>query len=250
MAYYLGEVVAMSGIPIVGLILLIVGIRQRSRARRVPPGYPPPGHYPYDLPPNPDHPPAPAPPAQQHPDDYSAPRATHSGTALIVVGALMLAFGLFGIVGRAADLMPRQHESQPSVKVGECISQSDLRADNMRPTPQDCDARDSTLEVASTGGGSATCPDGKLKDSQYAVLFDKTTTLCFMLNLRQGQCYSVSGTADNPGFRQEACDGLVPVVQVVKRVDGDYHRSLCPEDTKAVFYVQPARLYCLQPLKK
>jgi len=119
----------------------------------------------------------------------------------------------------------------------------------MAPTPQDCGESDSLLEVATAGGGSTTCPDGKLKDSTYAVLFDKTTTLCFLLNLKQGQCYSVTGTPESPSFAASPCDGSIPVVQVVRRVDGNSDRTLCPTETKAVSYPAPARLYCLQPLK-
>ena len=93
------------------------------------------------------------------------------------------------------------------------------------------------------------CPDGKLKDSQYAALFDKSTTICFLLNLQQGRCYALSGTSGIPIFTQVACDDSAETVQVVKRIDGSYDRSLCPAGTKPVSYLNPARLYCLQPLK-
>jgi hypothetical protein len=119
----------------------------------------------------------------------------------------------------------------------------------MAPTPQACGVSDSLLEVVTAAGGAATCPDGKLRDSKYAVLFDKTTTLCFMLNLEQGQCYSLTGTPENPTFATSACDGSLPVVQVVRRIDGDSDRTLCPAETKAIAYPQSARLYCLQPVR-
>jgi hypothetical protein len=161
----------------------------------------------------------------------------------------MLAFGLLGILGRAADLVPQHGTSPHSVAVGQCIAQSDFRASNMAPPPQDCDEPDSILEVAATGGRSATCPDGKLKNSKYAVLFDGSTTLCFLLNLRQGQCYIATGAPESPVFAASTCDGSVPVVQVVRRIDGNSDHTLCPAETKAVSYPEPARLYCLQPLK-
>jgi hypothetical protein len=238
-AYYFGEVMAMAIIPIVGAILLIVGFRQRSRARQLHPAYPPPAPYPPD---------APAPP-QYYPSPYRAPRPPRSGVALIVVGSLILALGLLGILGRAADLVPQQRDSPLSVKVGQCIRQSSFLARNMAPTPQDCGESDSLLEVATAAGGSSTCPDGKLKDSQYSVLLDKTTTLCFLLNLQQRQCYAVTGTPESPTFATSSCDGSAPVVQVVRRVEGNSDRTLCPTETKAVSYPAPARLYCLQPLK-
>jgi hypothetical protein len=249
-AYFLGELMAMAIIPIVGAILLIVGLRQRSRARQFPPGYPPPGPFP---------PGAPAPPAppEYYPSPYPAPRPQRSSVALIVIGSLILAFGLLGILSSAADLAPRHGDpalsliGDPprSVKVGQCIGQSNFLANNMAPTPQDCHQSDSLLEVATAGGGSSRCPDGKLRDSQYSVLFDKNTTLCFLLNLKQGQCYSVGGTPESPTFATAPCDGSVPVVQVVRRVDGESDRTLCPTESDAVSYPAPARLYCLQPLK-
>jgi hypothetical protein len=227
----------MSGIPIVGLILLIVGLRQRSRTRQPPPsGYPPAGPYPDGPPPSAPlvtgyayqpGPPVPATPPQYYPDSYSTPPPARRGTVLIVVGSLMLAFGLLGILGRAADLVPQHGASRHSVAVGQCIAQSDFRASNMAPPPQDCGEPDSILEVASTGGRSATCPDGKLKNSKYAVVFDGSTTLCFLLDLKQGQCYSAIGAPESPVFAASTCDGSVPVVQVVRRIDGNSDHTLC-----------------------
>jgi len=60
-AEHVGYLIGLIGIPLVGAILLIAGLRQRSRRRRlpppanpmVPPGYPPPGPYPYGYPPPP-----------------------------------------------------------------------------------------------------------------------------------------------------------------------------------------------------
>jgi hypothetical protein len=168
---------------------------------------------------------------------------------MIVVGSLMLGLSLLGTLGRAANLASHHRETARSVHVGQCVSQSDFQASNMAPTPQDCGASDALLEVASAGGGSATCPDGKVKDSKYAVLSGKTTTLCFLLNLEQGHCYSLTGTPENPTFATSACDGSRPVVQVVRRVDGNSDHTLCPAETKAFSYPEPARLYCLQPVR-
>jgi hypothetical protein len=245
-AEHLGELVGFFGIPLVGLILLVVGLVRRSNARRLPPAYPPPGPYPYGPPPGP---PAPPTPPQYYPTPYPAPRPQRSGVALIVVGSLILGFSLLGTLGRATDLASHHLGTVRSAHVGQCVSQSDFQASNMAPTPQDCGVSDALLEVATSGGGSATCPDGKVKDSKYAVLSDKTTTLCFLLNLTQGRCYSATGTPQSPTFAMSPCDGSLPVVQVVRRVDGNSDRTLCPAETKAVSYPQPARLYCLQPIR-
>jgi hypothetical protein len=143
------------------------------------------------------------------------------------VGSILLGLGVLGILGRAADVVSEHGSS----------------------APQDCAKPDSTFEVATKGGASANCPDGKLEDSDYAVFRDGTTTLCFMLNFKQGQCYTASGEAKNPIFAATACDGSLPRFQVVKRIDGSSDEALCPAGTKAISYPVPARLYCLQPLK-
>ncbi len=112
--------------------------------------------------------------------------------------------------------------------------------------PQDCNNADSILEVASKGGKSEKCPDGKLQDSEYAYHFDGTTTLCLILNLKQGQCYTATGTAQNPSFATADCDGSAPVIRVVKRIDGSSDTESCPEGSKAISYPSPTRLYCLE----
>jgi hypothetical protein len=80
-----------------------------------PPGYPPSGPFPYGYPPPsgpvdagyPYQPGPPAPPAhpQYYPTGYQAePPRGSSGTTLIVVGSILLAVGLLGILGGAADV--------------------------------------------------------------------------------------------------------------------------------------------------
>jgi hypothetical protein len=267
-AEHIGELTALFGIPIVGLILLILGLRRRSQSRRLPPfanpmgppGYPPPGPYPYGYPPpgipvNPGYPNQPGPPAPPtyppyYPGGYPAARPRGSaGTALIVFGSTLLGLGVLGFIGRVADVASHVGSSTRSAKVGQCISQSDFRDNVLTPAPQDCAKQDSIFEVAAKGGASANCPDGKLDGSKYAFLRDGATTLCLMLNFRQGQCYTATGTAENPTFDATACDGSLPRFKVVKRVDGSADAALCPAGIKAISYPTPARLYCLERLE-
>jgi hypothetical protein len=265
LAYHAGYLTAMFGIPIVGLVLLIVGLRQRSQSRRlpssanpmVPPGYPPPGPYPFGypapgMPPNTGHADQPRPPAsptypQYYPTGYPAPRPRgSSGTALIVVGSILLGFGVLGILGGVGDAASRAGRSAGSANVGQCISAFSTQEPNRTPKPQDCNKPDSTLEVAAKGGSSAKCPDGKREGSDYSFLFDGTATLCLMLNLKQDRCYSLSGGAKDPTFAATSCDSSMPVIKAVKRIDGSADAELCPAGTKAISYQTPARLYCLQ----
>ena len=243
----------MFGIPIVGAILLIAGLRQRSQSRRLPPsanpmappGYPPPGPYPDGYPP-------PQPPTYPpyYPADYPPPRPRgSSGTALIVVGSILLGFGVLGILGQLANSASRVGHSARSANVGQCVGAFTVQENNFTPAPQDCDKSDSTLEVAAKGGPSATCPDGKREGSDYSILFDGTTTLCLMVNLKQDRCYSVSGGAKDPTFVAASCDGSPTGIKVVKRIDGSTDAALCPEGTKPISYQTPARLYCLERLE-
>jgi hypothetical protein len=120
---------------------------------------------------------------------------------------------------------------------------------NFSPTPQDCQNSDAIFEVASTGGASANCSDGKFEDSIYIGLGNASTRLCLMLNFKQGECYSASGDSRFTTFTPAACDASGFTFKVVERADGISDTELCPEGTKGVAYPSPARLYCLQPLK-
>jgi hypothetical protein len=287
-AEHLGELIGLFGIPIVGLILLVVGLLRRRRSRRptpfhypvIPPGNPPPGPYPYGYPPPndpsnvgypnqpgpsgpppyspaypsapppypPTYPPPPPPYPPTYPPGYPAARPRgSSGTALIVIGSIVLAFGVFGFIGRVLTVTS---ESERSAHVGQCVDLSSFRDNNFNPPPEDCAKPGALFEIVTKGGSSTNCPDGKLQDSTYAFLRNDTTTLCFMLNFTEGQCYAPTGTPDNPSFAPTDCDGSLPRFRVDKRIDGNADHALCSAGTKAVSYPEPARLYCLQRLKK
>jgi hypothetical protein len=117
-AEHAGELIAAFGFPIVGLMMLLLGLRRRSQIRSRARMLPPPGPYPYGYPPpsgpvnagypNPQGPPLPPTYPPAYPPGYPAPRPVgSSGTALIVVGSLLLAFGVFGFLGRAANVVSR-----------------------------------------------------------------------------------------------------------------------------------------------
>jgi hypothetical protein len=167
---------------------------------------------------------------------------------LIVVGSVLIAFGTLGVLGQLGKATSRTGHANRSANVGQCVAAFTMRDNNFSPAPQDCSKPDSTLEVAAKGGSSATCPDGQREGSDYSILSDGTTTLCLMLNLKQDQCYSMSGGAKDPTFVATSCDSSSPGIRVDKRVDGSTDASLCPSETKPVSYPSPARLYCLERL--
>jgi hypothetical protein len=253
-AEHLGELIGFFGIPITGLILLIVGLRRRSQrnrhrafdSRMVPP----PGPYPYGYPPPSGplagYPSQPGPP--MYPPPYPAPYPTpsqkgSSATALIVAGLILLVLSVFGILGRLVSV---SSQSERSAHVGQCLSESDFHNDDLTAAPHDCANPDSIFEVVVRGDASANCPDGKLDGSDYAIMRKGTTTLCLMLNLKQDQCYTATGTAGTPSFAVADCAGPGPRVRVVKRDDESSDHALCPAGTKAVSYPNPPRLYCLE----
>ncbi|WP_142281607.1 hypothetical protein [Mycobacterium kyorinense] len=128
-AVQVGYLIGLFGIPLAGLVMLIIGLQQRSRSRMqpgpYPPGYPPPpgmpGGSPYQPGPWPQHPqtpgsgyPPPPGPGPQQPQmpyppmpypGYPPPRRPGAapGTALIAIGTVLLVLGLLGILGRLAS---------------------------------------------------------------------------------------------------------------------------------------------------
>jgi hypothetical protein len=123
-AHNVGVAIGALMIPLIGLILLIVGLIERTRSKKQPPpmppgyvGYPPPtaqGRLPVSpatarlrtqMPPGyAPFPPTPSgatyPPPSGH---WPPPRPKPRGTALIVTGAVILGLSLVGGVVRVAD---------------------------------------------------------------------------------------------------------------------------------------------------
>ena len=243
-AYFLGEVAATAIVPVIGAVLLFIGLRQQSRARRASTDHPPPGPSPSGPPPNAGLSYQPIPPTPPIP--YPAPRPSQWSIVLIVLGSLLLIFGLLGIIGRVSDIDVHASTTPPSLSVGQCIGADNFRNHTKNPKAQDCSAPDSIFEVVTKGGP---CPDGKTDDSDYAFLRDGSTTVCFILNFVQGRCYTAAGGGPNPLFAAADCDSTAPRFKVVNRVDGSSDTASCPDGTREIAYQNPARLYCLQPLK-
>lgn len=247
-AYFLGELMAMAIFPVTGLILFIVGIRQHSRARQLPPADPQPTPNPTDPLSLPGDSPS---PSQYDPSSYTQPQPSRWSVALIAVGGLLVIFGLLGIADGAADSVRQSRgtvSSPQTPNVGQCIAASNFREHTRNPKALDCSEPDAIFEVVTKGDPSSTCPDGKTEKSDYAFLRDGSTTLCFILNFVQGRCYTAAGDTQGPLFAPTDCDGSAPHFKVASRVDGSSDTASCPPGTKEIAYQNPARLYCLQPL--
>lgn len=251
--YVAGQLAFDFGIPLIGLVCLIIGLRESARSRRqqrpaylYPPGPPPMGYpgagYPGPYPPRPypGYPPYPPPPRPKG----------KSGTALIIIGAVLLTFGILGNVVRVAgDMAGRSHRgaSDTSMQVGECITQKDYAAQSFSSRPgNDCDNPANVDVLAYKGDSSATCPDGKLEHSTYDHFSDGSTILCFALNLKQGHCYKFEGDIQAPRVRADDCDDVGPgLLKVVQRIDGSTDKTQCPAGTSGGSYPAPPVVYCL-----
>jgi hypothetical protein len=252
--YVAGQLAFDLGIPLIGLVCLIIGVLQSARRRRQPrPAYP---AYPY--PPRPPmgyqgagypgpYPPRPYP---GYPPYAPPPRPTgNSGNALIIIGAVLLVFGIAGNGIRVARHLGAKHRaaSSTSIQVGECITEKDYLARSFGSRPENnCTNPANTDELVYKSDSRTTCPDGKREHSLYDWFTDGSTILCFAMNLKQGDCYRAEGDSESPSLSFSDCNDSRPVVfKVVQRIDGNADKAACPMETTGISYPSPARTYCL-----
>ncbi|MET4427366.1 hypothetical protein [Mycolicibacterium sp. 624] len=174
--------------------------------------------------------------------DYEdlAPRPSQppgKGTVFIVVGAVVLVLGALHVLSTLA--VPRPTAEVRSVDVGQCITAQAYAQGRMDAEPVDCRRSDATMELVSKGDGEATCPDGSRNSSLYPALINEVRTHCFALNLHEGYCYAIAGT-----FAPADCIVSVANVRVARRVDGTSEAVGCPSPARVMSYPEPARTYC------
>jgi hypothetical protein len=263
-----GYLAATFAIPVIGLVCLVIGLVRRGRPRPAPPpfypGYPPPAGpatpagYSYPPPPPVGYPgPYPGTTYPGYPPGLPPRRRTRqSGTALIIIGALLLTLGGIGILGNLARVVGEQATrphgnsllpTDTSMGVGECISQIEFLGRLFGSQRADSCANEfDTYELAFKGGPGATCPDGKVDHSVYDRYSDESTMLCFALNLKQGQCYRLDHDGDDLTMSLSDCGQPRPMqVRVAQRIDGSTDKAQCPPGSKAISYPTPPRVYCL-----
>lgn len=242
-----GRLMFSLGVPAIGLVCLVIGLAERSRGRRRAPAYPPP-QYPPGFPVNPGYPYPPPPgypaaPYQAYPSYPPRARTPKSATTLITIGAVLLTFGILGNAVRVLS----GHNTDSLLRVGQCITESDYAANHFDlPASGGCTDPAATYELAFKGGASESCPDGKRDHSIYQRASNHSTTLCFMINLRQDQCYQVTRDGEAVSVKPDDCNQSSPMhVRVSQRIDGSSDKSQCPPDSRGIGYPVPARVYCL-----
>lgn len=226
-----GALTALIGIPVLGLILLIVGLRKRSASRRAAAyqqggGYWPPNQQ--ALQPFPQYP-VPAPPTRS------------GGTGFIVAGAVLLVPGILGGLGAAAQ---RVSDATNALEIGDCVTFSNYEKakeeDDLEAVS--CSDEDALLEYAAKTGDGGTCPDGERDDGLYVGTETATTLYCFAWNLRKDECYRFDTTS---GFSPSDCVRGDDVVLVADRIDGSTDVTACPAGSYGREYPKPERVYCL-----
>lgn len=239
------------GVPAIGLVCLVIGLVERSRGRRRASAYPPPQYPPgfpvkpgYLYPPPPGYP---VPPYQAYPGPAAGyppwPRTPKSATTLITIGVVLL---VLGILGNAVRVLSG-HGADAMLRVGQCTTESDYAANHYDlPGNGGCTDPANTYELAFKGTASDTCPDGKREHSIYERTSNRSTTLCFMINLRQDQCYQVIRDGEAVSMKPDDCNESSPLhVRVSQRIDGSSDKTQCPPDSRGIAYPVPARVYCL-----
>jgi hypothetical protein len=250
---FVGEVLLF---PAIGVLLLVLGLRERSKARRAqplpPPGYP--GYPPY---PPPGYPPQGYPPPGYPPPGYPPvppPRPT-AGRGLIIAGTIIIALSLMSTAARVASSAGERKAAEntaPPVKVGQCITSEAMASGVIGPNDVTvCIDPAGVFEVASTGGRDAPCPDGARGDTDFARWTNDASTVCFIPNLLTGQCYA---TVKHPVADRTRTDTIKPVectdasadFKMLQRFEkADY--DLCPVGSHQRIWTMPPRTYCTGP---
>lgn len=216
-----------------GVTLLIIGLRSRSRPRgHVPIGYPPgyPPGYPAGYPP--------APPGYSgYPGGaYPPPPPRRSGTGLIITGVVLLVVSALGVSGTLALAVGRSSR----LAVGDCFTNDIL--DGQRWRSKSCRNPEAVLEYAAKADASGHCPDGKLDSSSYLSVEHDGSRRCFIPNLLVSHCYS----SDHNGatIRAVSCAAGGTVVRITTRLDNTVDTSACPSGARTVTFPVPKRTYC------
>ncbi|KAA0114046.1 hypothetical protein CIW51_21935 [Mycolicibacterium sp. P9-22] len=159
------------------------------------------------------------------------------GTALIVAGAIVAVLGAGHILSYVAAA---RVSNAVKYDVGQCITPSEFERRSITADPVDCGRTDATLQLISEVDADASCPDGKRDGTLYPALTSDVRTLCFVWNLQEGHCYAAARA-----FTPADCADPTANVKVARRVDGPGGAGDCPADGRAITYHEPKRSYCL-----
>jgi len=142
------------------------------------------------------------------------------------------------------------------LKSGQCVTTSDYEKFNFTSTS--CESSDAVYELAGETS-KGLCPDGKAPSEGpyfYATSNQddpEAASLCFALNLHEGDCYALDLTGKS--VRNIECaqapaiaNSHTGVFKVAQRVDDSTDESACATAAKAMVFTSPKRVYCLSKL--
>ncbi|WP_445169448.1 hypothetical protein ACTXG7_09075 [Mycolicibacterium sp. Dal123E01] len=248
---YVGEVIAF---PAVGVLLLVLGLRERSKARRAQPPYPP-GYPGYPSYPPPGYPPPGYPPSHPgYPPVPPPPRPT-AGRGLITAGTILIALSLLGTAARVANSAGEHKAAEntaPPVEIGQCITSEALASGVIgRKDIVSCTESAGVFEVVTAGPADARCPDRGRDGTDFARWTNDSATLCLIPNLLTDQCYAtvkhaVADRNRSDTIKPVACTDTTAEFKVLQRFEKvDY--DLCPVGSHQKIWTTPPRTYCTGP---
>jgi hypothetical protein len=201
-----------------------------------PPPQTPPGGQPYGGPP----PGGPAGPGGPPPVGYATPpppppAAKPSNTGKFIkigIGVVVIAVvAVFAIINWG--------KSASSAEVGDCIKVNNASATDADVEKIDCNSQEAVYKVGATFDSStATCPEGDY--DSYTESGRGSLTLCLMLNAKDGDCFTSSGS------ETKKADCGSADFKVLKVITGTTEDGDCPEGTQDSFtYSEPKTVQCV-----
>jgi hypothetical protein len=171
---------------------------------------------------------------------------------VVVVVVLFVIGGVANVVRKGL----RTTAFGTQLKTGECVTNADY--EKFHFTSTSCESSDAVYELAGETS-KGLCPDGKAPSEGpyfYATSNQddpKAATLCFALNLHEGDCYALDLTGKS--IKNIDCaqaptiaNSHTGVFKVSQRVDGSVDESACASAAKAMVFTSPKRVYCLTKL--
>lgn len=189
---------------------------------------------------------------------YSPPPPRKSGIKpwMWIVGAVVVLVVLGGIGNMARKGLQTTTVFGSHLKSGQCVTTSDYEKFNFTSTS--CESSDAVYELAGETS-KGLCPDGKApSDGPYFYATSnqddpKAASLCFALNLHEGDCYALDLTGKS--VRNIDCAQAPTIAnshtgafKVAQRVDDSTDESACATAAKAMVFTSPKRVYCLSKL--
>lgn len=214
------------------------------------PGRPMPPHgYPQQGTPPPGPPPGPPPSPQPGPPP-EPPKKTFGGAlkkkrTIVAAGALVVVL----VGGVLVFALPS------GLNKGSCATVSDVSGSN-NAERVDCSDPEAAYYVAAKVRNSASCPDGDYLTADQRRMKKRkkksrttTSTMCLMLNAKQGECFEADAAAmqqpTTEPWEKVSC-GSGADLRVTKVVPQSNNVSMCGSSARnSVAYSQPGKTLCL-----